>query len=43
MSDAGRPIRVVHMMPDLIVGGGQHLLLRNIKGMDPAKVKSYVC
>lgn len=37
------PIRVVHMMPDLIVGGGQHLLLRNIKGMDPARVKNYVC
>lgn len=31
------------MMPDLIVGGGQHLLLRNIKGMDPARVKNYVC
>ena len=38
-----RPIRVVHMMPDLIVGGGQHLLLRNIKGMDPRRVKSTVC
>jgi glycosyltransferase involved in cell wall biosynthesis len=37
------PIRVVHMMPDLMVGGGQHLLLRNIKGMDPSRVKSYVC
>lgn len=31
------------MMPDLIVGGGQHLLLRNIKGMDPSRVKSFVC
>lgn len=30
-------------MPDLIVGGGQHLLLRNIKGMDPTRVKNYVC
>jgi glycosyltransferase involved in cell wall biosynthesis len=37
------PTRVIHTMPDLIVGGGQHLLLRNIKGMDPRRVQSIVC
>lgn len=42
-SKSGAPIRVVHMMPDLIVGGGQHLLLRNIKGLDPNCVRSIVC
>ncbi len=43
MSSVAGPIRVVHTMPDLIVGGGQHLLLRNIKGLDPARVESIVC
>lgn len=45
MPEAGptsAPVRVAHLMPDLIVGGGQHLLLRNLKGMDPARVHNTV-
>src|SRR5690242_19582406 len=37
------PIRVLHMLPDLKVGGGQHLLLRHLSGMDRAAVTNHVC
>ncbi|MEX2217482.1 MAG: glycosyltransferase [Phycisphaerales bacterium] len=37
------PIRVLHMLPDLAVGGGQHLLLRHLSGMDPGAVENHVC
>src|SRR5688572_21333013 len=36
------PIRVLHMLPDLKVGGGQHLLLRHLLGMDRAAVENHV-
>ena len=36
-------IRVLHMLPDLRLGGGQMLLLRNIEAMRPLGVESGVC
>src|SRR5688572_24403529 len=37
------PIRVLHMLPDLQVGGGQHLLLRHLSGMDRDVIENHVC
>lgn len=37
------PVRVLHMLPDLEVGGGQELLLRNIGALDPSHAMSFVC
>lgn len=36
-------IRVLHMLPDVSLGGGQMLLLRNIVGMDRAQFEHIVC
>lgn len=36
-------IRVLHMLPDLELGGGQLLLLRNISAMDPAEFSHAAC
>ncbi len=37
------PLRVLHMVPNLAVGGGQVMLLRNVTGFDPRRVRSHVC
>ena len=34
---------VLHMLPDLRLGGGQQVLLRNITHMDPRRFVNYVC
>ncbi len=36
-------IRVLHMLPDLELGGGQLLLLRNLSAMDRAEFSHVVC
>jgi len=36
-------IRVLHMLPDLDLGGGQLLLLRNLSAMDRAEFSHVVC
>ncbi|MGD9791666.1 MAG: glycosyltransferase [Phycisphaerales bacterium] len=35
-------VRVMHVMPDLAMGGGQQLLLRNISGMTPGAIEHHV-
>jgi glycosyltransferase involved in cell wall biosynthesis len=37
------PIHIVHTLPDLRVGGGQTLLLENIRTLDPACFRHTVC
>ncbi len=37
------PIRVLHTLPDMVLGGGQILVLRNILGFDPRLFESFVC
>ena len=37
------PIRVLHTLPDMVLGGGQVLVLRNILGFDPRLFESFVC
>jgi glycosyltransferase involved in cell wall biosynthesis/LmbE family N-acetylglucosaminyl deacetylase len=39
---ATRPVRILHMLPDLQVGGGQQLLLRNISALD-GRFAHHVC
>lgn len=38
-----RPYRVLHMLPDLATGGGQVILLNNIRHMDRRRVENLVC
>ena len=40
MSD---PIHVLHLLPNLALGGGQVLVLRTIQGLDPEGFRSSVC
>lgn len=35
-------LRILHMLPDLAVGGGQRLVLRLVQGLDPARFASAV-
>jgi glycosyltransferase involved in cell wall biosynthesis/LmbE family N-acetylglucosaminyl deacetylase len=36
------PIRILHTLPDLAIGGGQHLLLRNIRSLEGWRVEHHV-
>jgi glycosyltransferase involved in cell wall biosynthesis len=36
-------VRILHMLPDLAVGGGQQLVLRNTACMDRSQFDNYVC
>jgi len=40
---AVRPRRVLHVLPDLAVGGGQQLLCRAVAASDPARLSHTVC
>ena len=38
-----RPYQVLHMLPDLQVGGGQTLLLSHIRNLSPSRFEHHVC
>ena len=38
-----RMYHILHMLPDLAMGGGQQVLLRNLAHMDPNRFANYVC
>lgn len=38
-----RPIHVLHVLPDLAVGGGQQVLLRSLQSMDGARFRHAIC
>lgn len=38
-----RPFRILHVLPDLQMGGGQLVVLRSIKYMDKARFRNQVC
>lgn len=38
-----RPVRVLHMLPDLDMGGGQQVLRRLLEGMDRARFEHFIC
>lgn len=38
-----RPYQVLHMLPDLQVGGGQAVLLNHIRNLSPARFEHHVC
>ena len=38
-----RPRRILHVLPDLAVGGGQQLLCRAVEASDPGRVSHLVC